>query len=199
MASCAVDAECPFGQVCQSGTCVEGCYTTSNCPFQPSPTQSEPACVGANLGVSPPVLGNCQPFCLSNDSCPPDSFCDTASGTCSSSAGDTNCADCGQDSDCGPASSCLQFIISGQTALFCGSTCTSDADCPGGFSCNPVIYGCSGPGDPGCQPPGDVQCTLFNPVNESPSYFCAGPDGQPYQYFSACSPLSGYCPASSYP
>src|SRR5208283_3322183 len=112
-----------------------------------------------------------------------------------------NCMTCNVNTDCGPSNySCLQFIVEGQTALFCGSTCSTDADCPSGFECGGVIYGC----DPaqGCPATPDgtpVQCLLFNPVNESPSYFCAGPNGQPYTYFSACSPLSGVCPALPYP
>ncbi len=196
VASCAVDAECSFGLVCQGGACVSGCYTTSDCPIQGNNAQPEAACVGANLAVSPPVLGSCQPYCLINDSCPVNSYCDAASGSCSPNADNLNCQSCDQ---CGGLSnySCLQFIISGELGLFCGSTCASDSDCPGGFTCSPVILSCQGPGDESCPAPG--QCTLLTPVNESPSYYCTGPNGQPYQYFSACAPLSGTCPAEPYP
>jgi hypothetical protein len=207
--ACATNADCNyiqpspipgFAEVCQSGTCIPGCYANSDCPIQPpSPTQPSSSCVGANLGVTPPVLGSCQPYCLINDSCPVNSYCNASNGTCSYNPGNTNCGTCGSSADCGANSTCLSFIVEGQTASFCGSTCNTDNDCPSGFSCGGVIYECSGPGDISCQPPANVVCTLFNPVNEPQTFFCAGPNGQPYVYFNACAPLSGTCPADPYP
>ena len=189
--------------MCQAGVCVSGCYTTSDCPIQPaSPNVSKPSCVGADLSVSPPVLGSCQPVCLINNSCPVHSFCDPSSGTCSLNPADQNCQPClGAPGDCNsePNYECLSFIIEGTTSQFCASSCTTDADCPSGFACGGVIIECpSGQ----CPPTPDgtvVQCLTFNPVNEPPTAICAGPDGQPFVYNNACAPLSGLCPASDFP
>jgi hypothetical protein len=208
---CAADADCNFGQVfgsvCISGACAPGCYTTSDCPIQPAAQNvSKPSCVGANLGTSPPVLGSCQAFCLTNDSCPVNSFCNSATGTCSFNPGNQNCQPClDAPSDCNAQTNytCLGFIIEGQQELFCGSTCATDADCPSGFTCGGVIEGCDPTGAaPQCNPESDgtpTQCLGFNTVNQPVSYFCSGPDGQPYVYFNACNPLSGFCPASDFP
>jgi hypothetical protein len=207
--TCATDADCNyvqpnpvpgFGEVCQGGVCVAGCYTTADCPVQPAaPNVSKPSCVGANLGVSPPVLGSCQPFCLSNDSCPVNSFCDSGSGTCFLNAANLNCLDC---STCGsdPSYECLSFIVEGEnTSNFCAGTCATDGDCPSAFSCGGVIHECPGGA---CDAPADgtvVQCLIFNPVNEPATPICAGPDGQPFVYSLACAPLSGFCPATDFP
>ena len=200
---CVADAECPFGKVCQSGACVNGCYTTSDCPIEPvTPQQSRPSCVGANLSVNPPLRGACQPFCLTNDSCPVQAFCDEASGTCSYNPADANCAPCGGGQSCGPSGNCLQFISEGQTGLFCGTTCLSQDDCPSGFDCGGVIFGCDpAGGQAACtQVPGQViTCLLFTPVNDIPQGFCADATGEPYVYYNACAPLSGSCPADPFP
>jgi hypothetical protein len=210
--ACATDSDCNyiqpnpvpgFDEVCLSGVCVPGCFSTTDCPIQPSsPAVSKPACVGANLGVSPPVLGSCEPFCLSNDSCPVDSFCNATTGSCSTNPANANCASCvGLPGDCNsdPNYLCLAFIIEGTEQTFCGGSCTTDTDCPSGFECGDVIIEC--PGD-SCPPTPDgtaVQCLTFNPVNEPPTAICAGPDGQPFVYSKACVPLSGFCPASPFP
>ncbi len=211
--ACATNADCNyiqpnpipgFAEVCQGGQCIPGCYANSDCPIQPVAADvSKPSCVGENLGVSPPVLGSCQSSCISNDSCPVNSYCN-ADGTCSYNPSNVNCQACfDQVGDCNSLSnySCLQFIVEGTTAHFCGSTCTTDADCPSGFGCSGIIYGdcvlgqACPPGSDGTQ----VTCQSFPTVNEPTSTYCAGPNGQPYVYFSACSPLSGTCPAEDYP
>jgi hypothetical protein len=90
--------------------------------------------------------------------------------------------------------------VEGTQQSFCGGGCTTDADCPSGFDCGGVIFGCT-PGSP-CPPTPDgtaVQCLVFSPVNEPSQGFCAGPDGQPFVYSTNCSPLSGFCPASGFP
>ena len=214
--ACATNADCnygqpspvpAFGEVCLNGTCVPGCYADSDCPIQPAAENlSKTSCVGANLGVSPPVLGSCQPFCLTNDSCPVNAFCTTASGTCSFNPTNVNCQACSDaPGDCNSESNytCLGFIIEGQESLFCGSTCNTDADCPSGFTCGGVIESCNPNGTaPVCPTLNDgsaAQCLAFSTVNEPVSYYCSGPDGQPYVYFSACNPLSGFCPASDFP
>jgi hypothetical protein len=197
---CVIDAECPSGDVCLNGTCTSGCYVTSDCPITPpTPQQSKPSCVGSNLGVSPAVLGSCQPFCLINNSCPVNQFCNAATGGCAIDAADTDCLTCNTNQDCGANGNCLTFISEGQQQSFCGTTCTTDDQCPSGFNCGGVIFGCA-PGA-GCPQPGGtpVSCVLFNPVNDVPQYFCAGPDGNPYVYFNACAPLSGTCPAVPFP
>jgi len=212
--ACATNADCNyiqpspipgFGEVCQSGFCIPGCYADADCPIQPTAADlPKPSCVGANLSVSPPVLGSCQPSCTSNDSCPVNSFCNP-DGTCSYNPSNLNCQGCAnQPGDCNSQSnySCLQFIIEGQTALFCGSTCNTDADCPSGFGCSGIIIQCVPGTTNTCPPPADgtaVTCQAFSPVNEGTTYFCTGPNGAPYVYFDACAPLSGVCPASDYP
>jgi hypothetical protein len=206
--TCATNADCNyiqpnpipgFDEVCQAGVCISGCYTDSDCPIQPaSQSASKPSCVGANLGVSPPVLGSCQPFCLSNDSCPVNSFCDTATGSCSFNPASVNCMDCSLCAS-DPNYECLSFIVEGTPTPFCAALCTTDADCPGGFECGGVIIECP---TGSCPPTPDgtvVQCLTFNPVNEPATAFCAGPDGQPFVYNTACAPLSGFCPAADFP
>ena len=84
-----------------------------------------------------------------------------------------------------------------------GQNCNTDADCPSGFTCGGVIESCNPNGTaPVCPTLNDgsaAQCLAFSTVNEPVSYYCSGPDGQPYVYFSACNPLSGFCPASDFP
>jgi hypothetical protein len=202
---CATDPDCNFGQtfgsVCQNGTCVSGCFSTSDCPIQPtSPNVSKPSCVGANLGVSPPVLGSCGPLCLTNDSCPVNSFCDTSTGTCFFNPGNLNCAPCNVSPDCGGGNyQCLSFLVEGMQQGFCGGGCSSDADCPSGFDCGNIIYECPGGTCPATPDGTPVQCLEFSPVNEGQTPICAGPNGEPFVYFTACGPLSGFCPASGFP
>jgi hypothetical protein len=77
----------------------------------------------------------------------------------------------------------------------------TQADCPGGFECGPVIFSCDGdgafcPSDMGAS----ISCKGFMVENEmGEQFFCTDSTGQPHTYFKSCAPNSGFCPASSAP
>jgi hypothetical protein len=76
--------------------------------------------------------------------------------------------------------------------------CTQSSDCPSGYDCGSVIFSCGGLGG-FCQSiPGDtVSCKAFLVENEvGDQYYCADSSGQPHEYYRACAPNSGFCPAT---
>jgi hypothetical protein len=184
---CTLDSSCAFGDICSTSTqqCVIGCRIDGDCPTKLS-------CVN----------GSCQFFCRDNTFCPAGQFCDLTSGSCATSPGRVDCQSCGGLNSCGPAdlASCLTFVEEGQTTSFCGMMCSTAADCPSGYDCGGVIFGCSGAAS--CaQVTGDsISCRGFQVVNETGTqFYCADSTGQPHEYFKACAPSSGSCPAVASP
>jgi hypothetical protein len=113
-----------------------------------------------------------------------------------------DCLACAGNTTCGAATvaRCLTFVTEGQQASFCGMICDTSADCPSGYDCGAVIYGCSG--GSGCEAvPGDtITCSGFQVENEvGTQFYCADSSGQPHEYFKACAPSSGTCPAVATP
>jgi len=188
--ACTLDDHCPFGQICNTAInrCASGCRSDSGCPLRQ-------ACNG----------GQCQTFCRDNQFCAqPNQFCAAGSGTCSFQPGRVDCFDCTNNpAVCGnPANAtCLIFIAEGQSnRSFCGMACEENADCPAGYECDGVIFGCGSEGsacsDDGTGP---VTCKSFNVENEGLQLYCADATGQPHEYFRRCGPTSGFCPASVSP
>jgi len=191
-AACTLDDHCPFGQICTGNRCVNGCRRDEGCPLRQ-------ACVS----------GQCQDFCRDNQLCPqPNQFCASSTGVCSLHPGRVDCLDCNVGNNAFTCSqnngTCLVFIGEGQTRQFCGVDCQTDADCPAGYDCDGVIFGCFSVGSTsGCQDPNapgtTITCKSFNVENEGIDLFCADPNGQPHTYFRSCAPNSGFCPASVSP
>jgi hypothetical protein len=119
--------------------------------------------------------------------------------------GRADCVDCstfdGANTCQNNNGTCLVFIGEGQNnRQFCGVTCQADVDCPAGYDCDGVIFGCFGEGS-ACQSDNGqtVTCKSFNVENEGVTLFCADATGKPHAYFHACAPNSGFCPASVSP
>jgi len=188
VSKCTLDDHCPSGQICNTALsqCVNGCRTDDGCPLRQ-------ACLG----------GQCQVFCRDNQLCPqPTQFCNTSSGACFFQSGRTDCQPCTFQSDCGPNASCLVFIAEGQAdTTFCGMGCQENADCPAGYDCDGVIFGCSDsrPCDQDPGSPQTITCKTFNVENEGLQQYCADQSGDPHEYFRRCGPSSGFCPATVSP
>src|SRR6185369_10232681 len=112
-------------------------------------------------------------------------FCAPSTGVCSTRPGRVDCLDCSVGNNASTCAqnngTCLVFIGEGQTREFCGVDCQVDADCPAGFDCDGVIFGCFSEGST-CQSdpstPGTITCKSFNVENEGVDLFCADATGQ---------------------
>ena len=183
---CTLDEQCPLSQICSTATlaCRAGCRDDGDC----APKNS---C----------VTGNCSFFCRDSNFCPVNQFCNPMAGTCATRAGRVDCNTCTSGFECGTGASCLTFVTEGQTSSFCGHDCTEDVDCPSGFDCGGVIFGCSNgascPAPPGG---GTATCKSFTVENETgPQFYCSGSNGLPIEYKRSCAPKSGSCPATAAP
>ncbi len=186
--ACTLDDHCPFGQICSANRCANGCRTDNGCPLRQ-------ACLN----------GQCQNFCRDNQLCSQaNQFCNAGNGVCSTRPGRVDCVDCTNNAfACGDPSiaTCLVFISEGQAnRSFCGMTCQESEDCPSGFDCDGVIFGCAPEGS-ACQSDNGqtITCRSFNVENEGIRQFCADATGQPHEYERRCGPNSGFCPASVSP
>src|SRR5262249_34222234 len=166
-------------------TCRAGCRRDSDCALITPVSQPRQACIS----------GQCQNYCRDNNGCPVSLFCDPG-GTCGVRTGRSDCRDCQATGSCPPRADCLVFISEGQTRRFCGMRCNAEPDCPSGYDCGSVIFGCSGEGAPCPRDPSrpeDMICRTFLVENEpGPHYFCANSTGQPNVYFKSCAPISGF-------
>jgi hypothetical protein len=152
------------------------------------------------------VAGQCSSFCRTNATCSAGEFCNVLTGQCAPVSGRTDCADCTLDPGaCGVNAQCLSFIAEGQQGTrFCGEGCATSAECPAGFDCTGVIYGCSAEADPcpdDTSVPGQVfTCKGFLVENEQGTqFYCSDSAGVPHEYYRACAPSSGFCPATVAP
>jgi hypothetical protein len=190
-AFCTLDDHCPFGQVCDTGLrqCRAGCRRDEGCARRE-------ACVN----------GSCAQFCRSSEYCPQaNQFCTTSTGTCATRSGRVDCFDCTSNPGiCGSGGVCLVFVAEGQNQRsFCGMYCNQQQDCPSGYDCGGVIYPCSSegascPSDPDF--PGETMvCRRFLVENEGERLFCSDGSLLPHEYYRACAPSSGFCPASPAP
>ena len=72
---------------------------------------------------------------------------------------------------------------------------------PSGFDCGSVIFSCGSalatcPAVTGQT----ITCKGFTVENEDgQKFFCTDSTGQPHEYFKACAPKSGFCPATPAP
>jgi hypothetical protein len=182
---CTLDEHCAFDNICNATTasCKPGCRKDGDCA-------PKKACVN----------GTCTTFCRDSTACPVNQFCNPTNGTCATKVGRTDCNMCGGISGCGTNADCLTFISEGQMGAFCGVRCMEQKDCPSGFDCGSVIFGCSG-GAFCEQVAGDsISCKAFQVENETgDQFFCADSTGQPHEYFKSCAPSSGFCPATPAP
>jgi len=195
---CTLDEQCAFGQLCDpvTRTCRAGCRRDSDCALVTPVSQPRQACIS----------GQCQNYCRDNNGCPVNLFCDTG-GTCSARTGRADCRDCQATGTCPPGSDCLVFINEGQTRRFCGMRCNDEPDCPSGYDCGSVIYGCPREGDECQADSGPNRCSVFLVENEVrpdgtliPQLYCAEvATGRPHVYFKSCAPISGFCPAEVLP
>jgi len=168
---CLVDAHCPFGTVCQDGRCRPGCRTTADCPLGDSCQRGR--CISG--------------WCEDNQFCEYLQICDRSSGRCLPWVSDL-CAPCSNGELCS-SGLCLQAIVEGDERLFCGQLCEVDADCPGGFECSDVFFGCLGVG---C--PEELVCRAVPTVNEDTQQLCCDPlTGKPSAVARTCSPRDGRC------
>jgi Cys-rich repeat protein len=126
--TCANDADCPTGQVCDDGQghlCVPACDADSDCAVVCDETSGKcvecttdgecPTGQGCNAG------GNCLPTCTNDNDCAAGSTCDTAIGLC---------VECGQGDACGNGEVCSA------EANGCILPCNLEADCTNGLVCD---------------------------------------------------------------
>lgn len=184
---CTLDEHCAMSEVCSALTltCRAGCRSDGDC----SPKNS---CVN----------GLCSFFCRDNTFCPANQFCNTLTGTCAPQPNRVDCSTCASQLECGNSSvaRCLSFVTEGQQNTFCGQICLTDDDCPGGFDCGGVIFSCRSGGFCEADNGEAMTCTAYQVENETgDQFFCADSTGLPHQYFKACAPRSGFCPAIAAP
>ncbi len=188
---CTLDEHCPFGQICDASLarCRAGCRRDADC-------SDKKACQG----------GQCIEFCRENTGCDVDQFCTASSGACGFQSGRADCRDCSSSASvCGSGASCLFFTTEGQQTLrFCGTHCSSDAQCPSGYGCVEVIYTCATEGGAcpadATAPGQSFTCQRFLVENQDAAQlYCADSAHQPHVYLKACAPQSGTCPATELP
>lgn len=139
--ACAADADCGFAESCIDSVCVaRECATSAQCAMEER--CEEGACV-AGCGVDEDCYAGdyCETelhTCATEGctdgrlDCGFNEVCDNATHTCVD-AGGYYCAGCEDDSDCGGGGNlCVDL---GALSNYCGVLCTSDADCPNGYSC----------------------------------------------------------------
>lgn len=128
--TCTTKFQCPLGQVCTAGSCVNGCDDHGDCPFRW-------ACIN----------NSCDP-----STCPDDSFCQFMeycnAGTCTDAYNEQYapyCKTCNNvlQDPCGdPANLCLIYPFENDgypSDNYCGVDCSGGQRCPVGFECSTVI------------------------------------------------------------
>lgn len=163
---CAADSDCPSGQSCQNGSCVEGCIeeccADSDCPSGYScqnnacvpPCVVFECCVNADCGVGESCQDHqCVPSCALEEccqdaDCPADNICQN--NQCVLSCTQQQCC---QDADC-PADNTCQ---SNQCVPTCTlQECCQSSDCAAGLDC--VAGECKTPCTTPCECPQGQLC-----------------------------------------
>jgi hypothetical protein len=149
-----IDIICSNGDVCVSGTCQsEKCAL----PAKPLPGEFGAVCTTGNdcdagYCLNTPNGEICTQDCT-NNCCPGGWACLNISPTMDPWYGCTpklihTCDPCSDDSQCqspgDPAGLCLSY---GNAGNFCGGTCMTDPDCPGGYFCKKGAKGTAGIGN----------------------------------------------------
>ena len=124
--SCATSAQCGMEQYCLSGECKNGCEVDADCyPGDACDTTSS-------------TVGSCATAACTSSriDCEFNQFCNSVTGECYD-AGGYYCKSCNDDSDCGGSGNyCLNLGYA--ESDFCGVTCSTDSDCPSGYTCSPL-------------------------------------------------------------
>jgi len=221
IAACTSNADCPTAYFCDitNNQCVPGgpCTLDEHCPLDQICNATTAACKpgcrkdGDCAGKKTCNNGTCSVFCRDNSYCAVNQFCNKTSGVCAAVATRPDCKSCGADpTTCnfGSAGSptfieghCLGFVSEGTTMRFCGLDCATNDQCPAGFDCGGVIFDCSNALSSCEAVAGEtITCNSYLVENEDgPQKFCADSSGNPHEYFKACAPSSGFCPATTAP
>ncbi len=140
--ACGADFHCELGSVCNiqgtSGQCVEGCFTTADCPLF---SICDKTSAGSN-GMGRCLANECEDktFCKFGENC--------VDHTCMRDTNPIRCAACNpqQLGSCGSTHNyCLvnsAYSPSNPAAGpqdFCGVECTMESDCPNWYTCEGVI------------------------------------------------------------
>ena len=177
-ANCGLASHCPFGTVCEAGSCVAGCFDDGDCP----------------LGVAC-IDGTCM-----EGLCSTDDFCEYAEeckgGQCKQDFRGPYCRGCTQRTGANPepCDAPRNFCLVNNRELggftnFCGVDCSLGQECPNGFRCGGVLIltqdSCFNSAQCQCNPNqlrfASATCTV--PVACDPRL----PNGQPDPNATSCS------------
>lgn len=131
---CGLSSHCPYGSVCQNGTCTEGCFNDGDCTLGQ-------ICLDGVCFTGPPGETICKTsdFCDYGDVCGSDNLCrpDRRGPYCRGCTQRTsmNPTPCDE-----PRNFCLinSQELGGFTS-FCGVDCSLGQACPSGYTCNNVV------------------------------------------------------------
>ena len=158
VAECSEEIACGFGETCVEGTCRgQSCATSAQCEmeqFCDGDGECRTGCEDDQDCYPGDVCSVTDKVCVTEScsdtrqDCAFEQFCDLYTGECYD-AGGYYCAVCQDDGDCGGNGNiCLGF--GGTANDYCGVTCTTENDCPNGYTCagvsdvsgNIVAYQC---------------------------------------------------------
>lgn len=133
--ACATSAQCGMEERCDDGACVSGCDVDEDC-YPGDTCQTETSTCEAAACTDTRI------------DCAFEQFCNSATGECYD-AGGYYCHPCLDDGDCGGSGN-LCLSLGNAESYYCGVTCTSESDCPSGYTCagvadlsgNIVAYQC---------------------------------------------------------
>lgn len=153
---CSADGDCRVGEICHptGKVCVQTCTAGEDCPdaskncaeISATDTQkickctTTPLCQGGVAGadsICSETFDVCAPKCATNTDCPAGYDCDSATGDCNPSAGNTDAGACAWDS-CSSTSFTSGAKMCGSTGCAAGASCTGtgQSTCTGGSFCS---------------------------------------------------------------